>query len=65
MQEIGAMPQAPYRERATWLYHGDSAFLPCQVLAGGDGLDEDDTLVIAEVYAGAQITGAAPNHEIL
>ena len=40
-------------------------FFRGKVLAAGDGLDEDDTLVIAEVYAGAQITGAVPNHEIL
>lgn len=40
-------------------------FFRGKVLAAGDGLDEDDTLVLAEVYAGAQITGAAPNHEIL
>ena len=40
-------------------------FFRAKVLAAGDGLDEDDTLVMAQVYAGAQITGAVPKHEIL
>ena len=59
------MPQAPYRERATWVSTAIARFFRGKVLAAGDGLDEDDTLVIAQVYAGAQITGAVPNHEIL
>ena len=40
-------------------------FFRAKALAAGDGLDEDDTLVMAQVYAGAQITGAVPKHEIL
>ena len=40
-------------------------FFRAKALAAGNGLDEDDTLVMAQVYAGAQITGAVPNHEIL
>ena len=44
-----------------------AGFFGAQILAAGDGLrdDEDGTVVITQVYAGAQIMGAVANDEIL